>query len=61
MKLNTITFTVQIQADIPERPGSKREIAIEPCGNINQVLTNVDGMLGGAQILPEPKAVKITP
>ncbi len=60
MKLKIITFTVQIQADINERPGSKEKIATELCEDINRILTKYDGMLGGAQIIPKPNDIKIT-
>jgi hypothetical protein len=60
MKRKTITFTVQIQADINERPGTKEKIATDLCQDINCTLANYDGMLGGAQIIPKPKNIRIT-
>ena len=60
MKRKVITFTVQIQADINERPGRKEKLAKDLCYDINRILTNYEGMLGGAQILPGTKNVEIT-
>jgi hypothetical protein len=56
--MKTITFTVQIQADIHERPGKKEKIATDLCQYINRILTKYDGMLGGAQIMPNQRASK---
>ena len=58
-KMKTITFTVQIQADIKERPGTKKKPAADLCQDINRILTNYEGMLGGAQIMPKPTNIKI--
>jgi hypothetical protein len=60
MKRKTITFTVQIQADINERPGSKEKVATELCYDINRTLANYERLLGGAQMMPKPKNIKIT-
>ena len=60
MKRKIITFTVQIQADIHERPGTKKTLATDLCQDINRILTDYDGMLGGAQLMAEPKSIKIT-
>jgi hypothetical protein len=59
--METITFTVQIQTDIHERPGTKKKLATDLCQDINRILANYEGMLGGAQLVPEPKKIKITP
>jgi hypothetical protein len=58
--MKTISFTVRIQADVNERPGAKKKLAADLCQDINRILTNFDGMLGGAQIMPKPKNIKIT-
>ena len=34
--MKTITFTVQIQADINERPGTKKKLASDLCQDINR-------------------------
>jgi hypothetical protein len=59
-EMKTITFTVQIQADINERPETKEKIATDLCYDINRTLANYEGLLGGAQIMPKPKNIKIT-
>ena len=58
-KMKTIIFTVQIQADINERPGTKKKLATDLCQDINRILVNYEGMLGGAQIMPKPTNIKI--
>jgi hypothetical protein len=60
MKRKIITFTVQIQADVLAPAGRKERLASELCYDMNRILTEYDGVLGGAQILPVPKAIKIT-
>ena len=52
--MNAITFTVHIQANINEQPDTKEKLATDLCQDINRILTNYDGMLGGAQIMPKP-------
>lgn len=60
MKLKTITFTVQIQADMNERLGTRKKLATDLCQDINRILSNYEGMLGGAQIISNAKAIKTT-
>ena len=60
MKRRTVTFTVQIQTDVYGQPGKKQQkIASELCDDINRILANYEGTLGGAQIMSEPKGIKI--
>jgi len=59
MKRKIITLTVQLQADINDRPGTKEKIATDLCYDINRTLTNYEAMLGGVQIMSQPKAIKI--
>lgn len=59
MKRRVITFTVQIQADMFERPGKKETIATGVCDDINRILISHEEMVGAAQIMSTPKAIKI--
>lgn len=58
--MKVITFTVQIQADFNEHDLGKKAAALRLCDDINNILAPYDGVTGGAQIIPEPKNIKIT-
>ena len=57
--MKTITFTLQIQADYPKGSGTKRAVALKLCHNINNILAQYDGAIGGAQIIPAPRNIKL--
>ena len=58
--MKSITFTVQIQADCPDRAAAKKATAAKLCHDINNILVDYDGVTGGAQILPAPRNIKVT-
>ena len=59
--MKSITFTVQIQADFfDHKQIGKKAAAIWLCKDINQILAKYDGSTGGAQIIHEPKEIKVT-
>jgi hypothetical protein len=58
--MKSITFTVQIQADHPKGSRTKKAVALKLCDDINDTLTNYNGMTGGPQIIPKPRNVKVT-
>ena len=58
--MRTISFTVQIQADLPQRSRAPKAVSLKLCQDINCILANYDGVTGGAQILPAPKGIKVT-
>jgi hypothetical protein len=45
---------------LPRERIRKERLASELCYDINRILTDYDGMLGGAQLMAEPKTIKIT-
>jgi hypothetical protein len=58
--MKSITFTVQIQADLPKRSRSPKAVALKLCQDINNILAKYDGMTGGAQIIPARRNIKVT-
>lgn len=58
--MRTISFTVQIQADLPKRSRSPKAVALKLCDEINNILAKYDGVTGGAQIIPAPRNIKVT-
>ena len=56
--MKTITFTVQIQADLPQASQTPKAVALKLCHDINTILTKYDGVTGGAQIIPAPRNIK---
>jgi hypothetical protein len=57
--VKTITFTVQIQADLPQASQTPTAVTRKLCDNINNILAKHDGMIGGAQIIPAPRSIKV--
>jgi len=57
--MKSITFTVQLQADCPDRSPAKKATAIKLCQDINEILAKYDGMTGGAQIIPAPRNIRV--
>jgi len=58
--MKTITFTVQIQADLPQGGQTKKAAALKLCEEINEILITYAGVTGGAQIMPPPREIKLT-
>jgi hypothetical protein len=58
--MKSITFTVEIQADCPDRVPARKATAIKLCDDINNILAIHEGETGGAQIFPEPRNIKVT-
>ncbi len=57
--MKTVTFTLQIQADHPKGSRTKKAAALKLCDNINNVPAQYDGVIGGAQIIPAPRNIKL--
>jgi hypothetical protein len=57
--MKTITFTVQIQADLPRGSRTEKAVVLKLCHDINAILTTYDGVTGGAQIIPSPRNIKL--
>ena len=55
-----ITFTVQIQADLPQGSQTPKAVALKLCEDINTILTTYEDETGGAQIFPPPRKIKLT-
>ena len=58
--MKSITFSVQIQADFRDGRVGKKATAVTLCRDINVILMKYDGMTGGAQILQEPRNIKVS-
>lgn len=58
--MKSITFTVQLQADLPQGSQNRNAAALKLCQDINEILAKYDGITGGAQILPAPRNIRIT-
>jgi hypothetical protein len=58
--MRSITFTVQIQADLPKGSRTPKAVALKLCDDINNILAIYDGETGGAQIFPPPRNIKVT-
>ena len=55
-----ITFTVQLQADLPQGSQNRNAAALQLCQDINEILAKYDGVTGAAQIIPPPRNIKVT-
>lgn len=60
MNMKTITFTVTIQADLPTDGRTKKAVALHLCHNINNILSEYDGVMNAARVIPAPTKIKVT-